>query len=39
MNDFQVLQTIKCLKEYGVLSVENGNLMYDKRIFDNVKEG
>jgi hypothetical protein len=28
------------LKEYhGVLSVENGNLMYDKRIFDNVKEG
>jgi hypothetical protein len=27
------------LKEYDVLSVENGNLMYDKRIFDNVKEG
>jgi hypothetical protein len=28
------------LKEYhGVLSVENGNLMYDKRIFYNVKEG
>jgi hypothetical protein len=27
-------------KEYdGVLSIENGNLMYDKRIFDNVKEG
>jgi hypothetical protein len=26
------------LKEYhGVLSVENGNLMYDKRIFDNVR--
>lgn len=27
-------------KEYhGILSIENGNLMYDKRIFDNVKEG
>jgi hypothetical protein len=40
MNDFQVLQTIKCVKNnVGVLSIENGNLMYDKRIFDNVKEG
>jgi hypothetical protein len=26
-------------KEYhGILSIENGNLMYDKRIFDNVKK-
>jgi hypothetical protein len=32
MNDFQVVQTIKCLKNIMVLSVENGNLMYDKRI-------
>ena len=28
------------VKEYhGILTVENGNLTYDERIFDNVEEG
>jgi hypothetical protein len=37
MNDFQVLQTIKCVKNIMVF-YRSKYLMYDKRIFDNVKK-
>ena len=37
---FSISTNNQISKEYhGVLTVENGNLIYDKRIFDNVEEG
>ncbi len=37
---FSTITNNQLVKEYhGVLTVENGNLTYDQRIFDNVEEG